>query len=134
MCAVRAVICPYLTYIPSYFASKPCTYTDASGRPVPAPRNMPPESVLPPGQLETFVHAGPQTFQSGERSPSQSIPEHGDGDQSTLRKRFRSDRGQAIAPPEPIARNPVPPQSVNAVFDHFSGLDPALTRELVNRQ
>lgn len=100
---------------------------------MPAPRNMPPESVSPPAQIEAFVHADPQTFQSGEDPSSHIIAEHGDAEQSTLRKRFRSDRGQAIPPPEPIPRHSVPPQSVNASFDHFSGLDPALTRELVNR-
>jgi hypothetical protein len=56
-----------------------------------------------------------------------------DNDQSSSRKRHRSDHGQAM-PPESILKNPGPPPPGNTFFDGASGLDPGLIRELVNRQ
>jgi hypothetical protein len=94
---------------------------------------MPPESTQPAGTPERFVFNGPQEYQVGEASSSQVTLDRGDDDRTSPRKRYRSDRDQELAPPESIIKNPGPPPPGNTVFDSASGLDPALTRELVNR-
>ena len=95
---------------------------------------MPPESAQPAGTPETLVPSDPPAPQTGQASSSRVTLDHGDDDRTALRKRYRSDRGLSVAPPESIARNPCPLPSGNAVFDGAPVLDPTLTRELVNCQ
>src|SRR5882762_7133813 len=95
----------------SYFASKSCTYTDASGRLVSAPRELPPESTQP-NIPERFTVSS--TYRAGGPSSSHTTLDCNSDDQTIPKKRYRL---------EPIARPPQP------IFDGTSGLDPTLTRE-----
>lgn len=117
----------------SYFASKNCTYTDASGRPVPAPRPLPPEAIQPAGAPESLVPSDPKVYRVGEASSSQVTLDRDDDDKTIPRKRHRSDRSQTIVSPESIPSNLGPPPE-HTIFDSASGLDPSLIRELVNCQ
>jgi hypothetical protein len=96
---------------------------------------MPPEAAQPSGMPEKLVPSGPKAYQAGEPS-SQLTLDSDDDDQTSSRRRYRSDRGPAVAPPESAARSPGPPPPPppgNTVYDSASGLNPTLTRELVNR-
>ncbi|KAM5534191.1 hypothetical protein V8D89_012098, partial [Ganoderma adspersum] len=61
-----------------YYASKTCTYTDAAGRPVPAPRNAPPErpaaaqpaTETPPWAGQATLSSLPVNPQGVERDPT----------------------------------------------------------------
>lgn len=130
----------------SYFASKACTYTDASGRPVPAPHKVPSEpsssSTAHAKQvagMEFLVHSGPGSYQPGESSSPRTVLELGPEEPGSSRKRYRADPSyphSGVSPSgEPIPRDPMlAPQPINTVFEGPSGMDPSLTRELVNRQ
>ncbi|KAI0321043.1 hypothetical protein OF83DRAFT_1101684 [Amylostereum chailletii] len=121
-----------------YFASKDCTYTDAAGRPVPAPRSAPPNSDRaqprphPPApdsassssshSASTRRHAPrpgpshPPTHPTIFQEPSTSrIPLDPSGDHVDQRKRPR------IADPEPDIDLPPP-----------ASLEPPVVRDLVN--
>jgi hypothetical protein len=131
----------------SYFASKTCTYTDASGRPVPAPRhfkidrpNPPPDSRLPsspynnqfPDRFTQPTHGPPvpnsyPTAGSSLKSPLEHTVDH-----DSSRKRFRSVHGKPLLPSEAAQLEP-PPAPATSPIDRPIGLDHALTRELVNR-
>ena len=92
---------------------------------------MPPEATQPAGTSESHVPSSPKVYRAGTASSSQVTIDRDDDDQTTPRKRHRSDDSQAVASPESIPSNtglPPPGNTINA-----SGLDPALTRELVNR-
>ncbi|KAG2157841.1 fungal-specific transcription factor domain-containing protein [Suillus bovinus] len=122
-----------------YFASKKCTYTDASGRPVPAPRprkgnntNVPPDprqgscATYPDGaqgnQPSFVVHA----LQQDEALGTQVDP-----DEDVLpRKRFRPDLGQSASPIETSLRGLAPPSLPTT--QRSLERDPSLTRELVH--
>ncbi|OJT01895.1 hypothetical protein TRAPUB_7672 [Trametes pubescens] len=107
-----------------YYASKTCTYTDAAGRPVPAPRNTNPErpvtaavaTVSPTGEAPPWAGhataaAPPSTPQNGiERDP-------------TIK---RSRRGLPGDAPSPTQTSTSPDDFDSTV------LDPATTHELVN--
>lgn len=124
----------------SYFASKECTYTDASGRPVPAPRSTRPERA--PGSntrrrsLESSRHHPPvqegstrvQSY-NAESSSSQTPLEDSEQGTSDTRKRCRYDDDDTPSPdPSPEPAPPFNPQIP------VSRLDPYIVRELVNRE
>ncbi|EPQ56794.1 hypothetical protein GLOTRDRAFT_105364 [Gloeophyllum trabeum ATCC 11539] len=128
----------------NYFASKECTYTDASGRPVPAPRaGHPSEDTQRSSQAPLDgvpSRAGPSAVPAIRATPQMhpvKIPSPLAGDQHEFddsnehRKRRRIEQGPTFAGP-PI---PSPPQAVlvnNPILDRSSSPDAALTRELVN--
>ncbi|KAL4063107.1 fungal-specific transcription factor domain-containing protein [Scleroderma citrinum] len=118
-----------------YFASKKCTYTDASGKPVPAPRPRAEGSSDP--RQGTYPHPdGPLSnapLQFGNTLPQngESASTHDDdgGRGMNPRKRFRQDLNlptPSRSPPRSLAP-PVLPAS-----DRPLERDPALTRELVH--
>ncbi|KAI6044313.1 fungal-specific transcription factor domain-containing protein [Pisolithus marmoratus] len=112
-----------------YFASKKCSYTDASGKPVPAPRPRPDAPVnvrlvaYPPQD-------GSSPYGSPLPQPGDSPPPAEDNRPASSRKRLRTDSNLAtlrpMAPPKSFAP-PVLPAS-----DRPLERDPALTRELVH--
>ncbi|KAG2053646.1 hypothetical protein BDR06DRAFT_956378 [Suillus hirtellus] len=122
-----------------YFASKKCTYTDASGRPVPAPRprkggntDAPPDPrqgscVTYPeniqGNQPSFVVHGLQQDEvlGTQVDPDEDIPS---------RKRFRPDLGQSTSPVETSFRGLAPPSLPST--QRSLERDPSLTRELVH--
>jgi hypothetical protein len=120
----------------SYFASKTCTYTDASGRLVPAPRPFKLESpteARPPNHARHSI-AGLSPSQSMALSlllstPSPARPED---DESGSRKRFRSQHDYPITTP----LNPVKDRrpSSGLPTERIPIFEPSLIRELVNRE
>ncbi|KAG6891197.1 hypothetical protein C0995_008449 [Termitomyces sp. Mi166 len=114
-----------------YYAVKPCTYTDASGRPVPAPRPFKPERLDSSAQASTssnpLLLPLERESDSVQNNAQANIP----------RKRFRNERGTAVptedisAPSIPI---PIMEPSLAAPIDRPPPmeLDHALTRELTN--
>ncbi|KAI6161754.1 fungal-specific transcription factor domain-containing protein [Pisolithus thermaeus] len=112
-----------------YFASKKCTYTDASGKPVPAPRPRPEASV----NLRLVAYSpqdGSPPYGSLLPHP-EDLPSPSEDDGSvSARKRFRTDTNPAAS------RSVVPPKSrappVLPASDRPLERDPTLTRELVH--
>ncbi|KAI0924578.1 hypothetical protein AcW2_005430 [Taiwanofungus camphoratus] len=114
-----------------YFASKKCTYTDSSGRPVPAPRNLNQDKSL-----------GPMTdFPTNDHAPQQSESSHtarhtdSKDNNESVKKRSRSDRPShsptnTIAPLSNVP--PVPPAASHGNFLRSDLLEPETTHELVN--
>ncbi|EGN96588.1 hypothetical protein SERLA73DRAFT_184665 [Serpula lacrymans var. lacrymans S7.3] len=84
------------------FASKKCTYTDASGRPVPAPRPFKTERPDIPSETRPTSYINySESFQSGQQTftiPSiqkgDSSSSHSDDDLASSRKRFRAETGK----------------------------------------
>ncbi|KAI6125450.1 fungal-specific transcription factor domain-containing protein [Pisolithus croceorrhizus] len=112
-----------------YFASKKCTYTDASGKPVPAPRPRPEASV----NLRLVAYSpqdGSPPYGSLLPHPEDLPSPSEDDGSASARKRFRTD----INPP--ASRSVVPPKSrappVLPASDRPLERDPTLTRELVH--
>ncbi|KAG5724925.1 60S acidic ribosomal protein P2-alpha [Termitomyces sp. T112] len=109
-----------------YYAVKPCTYTDASGRPVPAPRPFKP-GLDDSSQASTSSNPLLFAHDNGQINAQTNMP----------RKRFRNERGTAVltddicAPSIPI---PIVESSLAAPIERPSPmeLDHALTRELTN--
>ncbi|KAJ2915446.1 hypothetical protein MD484_g4948, partial [Candolleomyces efflorescens] len=137
----------------SFFASKQCTYTDASGRPVPAPHRFeaPRTNVLGPpasdsrAQSYTNQPHPSQSIQQPDSSryshhprvsyppssgPSTSTADANDDERRNHRKRPRTERGDAIPPEDLIIDGPVTTITMDrpAPVD----LDHGLTRELTN--
>ncbi|KAG6812742.1 hypothetical protein H0H92_000788 [Tricholoma furcatifolium] len=114
-----------------YYAVKPCTYTDASGRPVPAPRPFKPERLDNPSQASTS--SNPLLLPNDREDDKQQ-----NGSQNNApRKRFRNERGNAV-PTEDISTTSLP---IPIMESSFGGpidrpvpmeLDHGLTRELTN--
>ncbi|KJA23614.1 hypothetical protein HYPSUDRAFT_66286 [Hypholoma sublateritium FD-334 SS-4] len=129
--------------VDSYYASKQCTYTDASGRPVPAPRPFKPEKHDPHASAsspESRVHpptqpGGPsgnpfRIYPSQASSSHQFQSENSDDERRHPRKRLRTERGNPMPVEDLIIDPPLsdgPPEHPAAI-----DLDPALTRELTN--
>jgi hypothetical protein len=131
----------------SYFASKSCTYTDASGRPVPAPRPCKPDMPDPPhpDARQTSFHSqssdhfsspglqAPQISGSYSAPPILSqVPTEDPENNENARKRFRSENGK-----QPISSESMPADVGpvnNLPVERSVGLDHSLTRELVNRK
>jgi hypothetical protein len=120
----------------SYYASKPCSYTDASGRPVAPPR--------PPRQEKPEDHRAIQPA-STSRPPihaRDTDPSEDLGDKNYYhaqsRKRFRNERGDAVAAETintastlPMMDAPLPQPTERPPPME---LDHPLTRELTNRK
>ncbi|KAH7890754.1 hypothetical protein F5I97DRAFT_1974777 [Phlebopus sp. FC_14] len=121
-----------------YFASKKCTYTDASGKPVPAPRPFKadrPEgpvdprqsahSAYPDGSSPSFNGVLPQ---SGDIA---AAPADSDEDRASnsRTKRFRTEVNLSTPPSGTPPRCLAPPLTPS---DRPLERDPALTRELVH--
>ncbi|KAG0709258.1 hypothetical protein DFH29DRAFT_887375 [Suillus ampliporus] len=118
----------------TYFASKKCTYTDASGRPVPAPR--PRKGDNPDTQADTR-QSSYSTYPDGVQGSQPSFIVPGlqedpqvDSDEDISRKRFRPDIGQSTSPIETPSRGLVPPSLPTS--ERSLERDPSLTRELVH--
>lgn len=107
-----------------HFASKVCTYTDASGRIVPPPRS----SSVAESPASSWRHEQPVAL-SNSRIPALSPLDPNDG-VSSRRKKFKVDREHAIIPLGGLPKVSSS-LSLGLNFDSF-GSDPALTRELVN--
>ncbi|KAG6891536.1 hypothetical protein C0992_004394 [Termitomyces sp. T32_za158] len=125
--SIRLINFQLLAAIGSYYAAKPCTYTDATGRPVPAPRPFKPERLDISSQASTSSNSLLLPIESDNGHSANSIP----------RKRFRNESGTAVptedisAPSIPI---PIVEPSLAAPIDKPPSmeLDHALTRELTN--
>lgn len=128
-----------------FYASKQCTYTDASGRPVPAPRPFKSESTSSDNRTSSYNPPQPSQFSSaGEtsrfppphRTPngyppvasSSSQPHH--NDEERTRKRFRNERSNPVAQDDLIIDGPI--SGITMDRPAPLELDPSLTRELTN--
>ncbi|KAH9945716.1 hypothetical protein B0H21DRAFT_743677 [Amylocystis lapponica] len=105
-----------------YFASKTCTYTDASGRPVPAPRNMNHDTAVGPAD-----HVSPQA----ETSHSNSRP---DGTREATRRRTRPERAEGAAGTANAvgSASTTVPTADDVHVPRCELLDPLTTHELTN--
>ncbi|KAF5383734.1 hypothetical protein D9615_003526 [Tricholomella constricta] len=123
-----------------YYASKACTYTDASGRPVPAPRPFKPDRpdndqrALQPS-TSTNPIPGPQDRDHSEDDARK--PQINHCSQNNIpRKRFRNEQGNAVPTENISASLPLPimdPPIPNSIDRPPPlELDPTLTRELTN--
>ncbi|KAH9935930.1 uncharacterized protein BXZ73DRAFT_89421 [Epithele typhae] len=113
----------------SYYASKSCTYTDAAGRPVPAPRNTQPE--------RSVVAAAPTTCPISNEPPpwaaqaTLASPPVGRG-QGAVERDPTSKRSRQ-GPSSPETSPPLRHRGdVAAAESLASPLDPVVTHELVN--
>ncbi|EKM81839.1 hypothetical protein AGABI1DRAFT_118907 [Agaricus bisporus var. burnettii JB137-S8] len=139
-----------------YYASKPCTYTDSAGRPVPAPRSFKQERETNPNQLQPGssandyqsssygTHTPYPTDTSRYPQPSRAYPstsattsvppllplEPSERDRLSSRKRFRTDRGHAVSSEEIFLDVPIIGMTIDRPA-HVE-LDHGLTRELIN--
>ncbi|KAF9005931.1 fungal-specific transcription factor domain-containing protein [Cyathus striatus] len=120
-----------------YYAAKTCTYTDASGRPVPAPRTGKPDKADPqppndPRQSPYSSTSQPRTYppvSSTASSSSPTIPpDYTDDERYPPRKRPKNAREDH---PDDL-RIDGPIMGMNVDRPAPVGLDPALTRELTN--
>ncbi|KAG2042518.1 fungal-specific transcription factor domain-containing protein [Suillus americanus] len=119
-----------------YFASKKCTYTDASGRPVPAPRPRKGDNTDAPADPRQASYA---TYPDGTQGHQPSFTVHAlQNDETQVdpdedipsRKRFRPDLGQSTSPIENPLRGLAPPTLPST--ERSLERDPSLTRELVH--
>ncbi|TFK32774.1 fungal-specific transcription factor domain-containing protein [Crucibulum laeve] len=138
-----------------YYATKQCTYTDASGRPVPAPRTGKPERVElpPPSDNRPPSYSTSQQQQQNPHFPSadpsarfphnprvtanypsnpgpSSSGDISEDERLSSRKRFRNEKGNAVAAEDLIIDGPIPGVTLDRPTP--VGLDPSLTRELTN--
>lgn len=127
----------------SYYASKQCTYTDASGRSVPAPRPFKPDK--PDSQPSTSSDnrpysssqlnpvADPSRFSNQLHLYNPSSPfqnNTNDDDHKHSRKRFRNGRGNPMPVEDLVIEGPISGVSIDRPTS--IELDPSLTRELTN--
>ncbi|KAI0091685.1 hypothetical protein BDY19DRAFT_931771 [Irpex rosettiformis] len=119
-----------------YFASKECTYTDAAGRPVPAPRNAHPDRLggSPVGDplkniaVTTEYHSAPLRPNSDPNQSSVGVRRPADPTDDTT-KRLRPE--DSLSPPSAPSLGSSP--SVDSGHcSPTSLLDPTTTHELVN--
>ncbi|KAG6910028.1 hypothetical protein DXG01_013752 [Tephrocybe rancida] len=117
---------------PSYYAVKPCTYTDASGRPVPAPRPFKPERAESSSQASTSPNNLLLSHDRDDDKVQQNSAQN-----NMPRKRFRDSHGNAV-PTDDISLTSIPLPIVESTLggpvDRPAPLelDHALTRELTN--
>jgi hypothetical protein len=123
---------------PSYFATKDCTYTDSSGRPVPAPLASKPDKPTRIGQsrrrpqkdsyLESSVSAPASDTARRETLTSSRTPSDSRDDYA---ERLKRPRVGSISFPAPESQAPVPlaPRSTFAA----TRFEIVVVRELVNR-
>ena len=128
---------------PSYYASKTCTYTDAAGRPVPAPRNAHPERpasvATVPGSSQFILRLMVLTTCLSQAQPATETPPW--AGQATLSsppvnpqsverdpttKRSRKAQGAPDSSPPLSSKS----DASSETFTYTS--DPAITHELVN--
>lgn len=128
----------------SYYASKQCTYTDASGRSVPAPRPFKPEKQdsqsssssdnRPYNSTQFNAVSDSSRFSNQLRiypNPSSSFQtDSSDDDRQHTRKRFRNGRGNAMPVEELVIEGPISGVSIDRPTS--VELDPSITRELTN--
>ena len=128
----------------SYYASKQCTYTDASGHSVPGPRPFKPEKQdsQPSSSLDNHPYSSSQfnpvsnssRFSNQLRilpNQSSSIPNDSSNDDHKYSwKRFKNGRGNPIPVEDLIIEGPI--SSVSVDNPTSIELDPSLTRELTN--
>ncbi|KAJ7672660.1 fungal-specific transcription factor domain-containing protein [Mycena rosella] len=109
-----------------YFASKPCHYTDASGRPVAAPHTGKPDASKAPRNSS----ARSKIYSEEDRSRPSTSQDRLDGERRQSRKRVKNDRPSAIqtqdAPSDSGRLHEAKERVAPLVLDH------ALTRELTN--
>ena len=127
----------------SYYASKSCTYTDSSGRPVPAPRPFNPEcsdsqpssDIHPRSYVAICAEANrynpplhPTNSSSNNQTPVTTLCQDGSG---SNRKRIKNERGDPIPTEDTPADGPISGPSMDRPVP--VKLDHSLTRELTNR-
>lgn len=120
-----------LSTVSSYFASKECTYTDSSGRPVPAPRISTQDRSIPPSQIAPRNLAVATAYVDPTRTSITNTT-------SARRQTDFSDAAAKRARPE--ALSPSSSGSIASSPSLDSGnsspttlLDPVTTHELTNR-
>ncbi|KAF8216361.1 fungal-specific transcription factor domain-containing protein [Mycena galopus ATCC 62051] len=111
-----------------YFASKPCHYTDASGRPVAAPHTGKPDASKAPRSSVSRS----KTYSEDDQPRASTAHDHLDGERRQARKRVKNDRSnilrtQETSPESPLTRDDGGQDRVAPLV-----LDHALTRELTN--
>ncbi|PIL24975.1 transcription factor [Ganoderma sinense ZZ0214-1] len=106
-----------------YYASKTCTYTDAAGRPVPAPRNAHPERPDSVATAQPATETPPWAGQATLSSPPVN-PQGVERDPTT--KRSRKGQGAPDSSPPLSSKS----DASSETFTYTS--DPAITHELVN--
>ncbi|KAF7370717.1 hypothetical protein MSAN_00704900 [Mycena sanguinolenta] len=111
-----------------YFASKPCNYTDASGRPVAAPNTGKPDASKAPRSSASRS----KTYSEDDEPRASTSRELPNGERRQVRKRVKNHwpnilQTQEISPESPISRDDSPQDRAAPVM-----LDHALTRELTN--
>ncbi|KAF9054372.1 fungal-specific transcription factor domain-containing protein [Panaeolus papilionaceus] len=124
------ILLHFFLILSSYYASKQCTYTDASGRPVPAPRPFKPERQDQQGpSREGLPYPPPPASQSSFRMyPNQgNLNDDSDDEHKHHRKRLRNERGNPMPIEDLVIDGPVSMERPNTIE-----LEPALTRELTN--
>ncbi|TBU43512.1 hypothetical protein BD309DRAFT_864118 [Dichomitus squalens] len=104
-----------------YYASKNCTYTDAAGRPVPAPRNTHP---VRPADAHPAAETPPWAGQATLSSPP--VNPQGGVERDPTTKRSRKGPGAPDTSPPLASKGAASPE----VFTQTP--DPAITHELVN--
>ncbi|RDB23327.1 hypothetical protein Hypma_009120 [Hypsizygus marmoreus] len=122
-----------------YYASKACSYTDASGRPVPAPRPFKPDRpendqrIPQPSSSNVLTLTQDMDYSEdeGRNSQNNQHPQN-----SVPRKRFRNERGNAVSTEDISASLPLPlmdpPVPISIERPAPVELDHSLTRELTN--
>lgn len=121
-----------------FYASKSCTYTDASGRPVPAPRPFTSERSesqissdlrSPPYYSDASRYNQPHPAANSSSTQVMAIDISEDGNHS-IRKRIRNDRGNLIPTDDTPVDGPISGPSMERPSS--IKLDHLLTRELTN--
>ncbi|OSD03104.1 hypothetical protein PYCCODRAFT_1410100 [Trametes coccinea BRFM310] len=111
-----------------YYASKNCTYTDAAGRPVPAPRNTNPERPITAAITTVSPTSEPPPWagQATAAAPSISVGAQNGIERDPTSKRSRRGQPGSSASPTSASKSDGIPESYAS-----SLLDPATTHELV---
>ncbi|KAL0953614.1 hypothetical protein HGRIS_004821 [Hohenbuehelia grisea] len=113
-----------------FYASKQCTYTDSSGRPVPAPR-VPDAAPPPPPSVQFQLDARYPAFPPHPQPTNHYPPEMKEDERLVQSKRYRQDRpGGEDAPLD--QPQPVPSTTISMERPQPIDLDHGLTRELTN--
>ncbi|KAH9479564.1 hypothetical protein JR316_0008159 [Psilocybe cubensis] len=120
-----------------------CAYTDASGRPVPAPRLFKPEGQDPQPSSSTsdsrlyqqsqFASSSSSQLRFYPNPPLHSLPYQSgvdEEDSKLSRKRFRNERGDPMPADDLVIEGPI--SHIVSVDHPDIELDPALKRELTN--
>ncbi|KAF7356708.1 hypothetical protein MVEN_01005500 [Mycena venus] len=111
-----------------YFASKPCHYTDASGRPVAAPHTGKPDASKAPRNSA----ARSKTYSEDDQSRASTSQDSLDGERRQARKRVKNERPNILQTQESSSDSA--PARDDGAQDRVAPLvlDHALTRELTN--